>query len=335
MKQTIRILGTAVVALAMAACSGGGGGKKAGTGSPAASGQSINSSRTAVVACDASFENVMQEEVGVFEFINPKMTILPMYIDESACVDSLLKGRAMAAVTSRELRQSETDILKRAGRTPSTTRIAVDAIALIVNKDNPVNELTVGELADILDGKYKTWRDLQPSTLGDISVVFDHQGSSTVRYMRDSVMTGRDFGCKVFAQGDNKAVFEAVKKNKNAIGVIGVSWIASDMSGAEITAEQRAQNLDNEDVTDVRFSNDIKVLRVRRDNELDSYQPYQAYILDGSYPLFRSIYMISTGFPGTAAHSFYVFVTGWRGQKVILSTGVLPSTVRPRVVSLQ
>lgn len=106
------------------------------------------------------------------------------------------------------------------------------------------------------------------------------------------------------------------------------------MSGASLTAAQRAEALDKEDVTDMGFSNDIKVLRVRRDDCIDSFQPYQAYILDGSYPLFRSMYMVNTGYSGTAAHAFYVFVTGWRGQKVIMSTGVLPSTVRPRVVSL-
>lgn len=325
-----KAIGMAVMVLAMTACSSGGGSKtSASTGA-----RGINSSNIAVLACDASFENIMQQEVDVFEFINPKSTILPMYIDEGACVDSLLKGRASMAVISRELRPSEITMLKSAGRQPHTTRIAVDAIALIVNKSNPLNELTVSEITDILDGKYTAWRDLQPSPLGDISVVFDHKNSSTVRYMRDSLMDGRTLSGNVFAQGDNNAVLEAVKNNKNAMGVIGVSWIASDMSGAATSAQERAQNLDKEDVTDMGFSDDIKVLRVRLDDSLDSYQPYQAYILDGKYPLYRSMYMVNTGYSGTAAHSFYVFVTGWRGQKVIMSTGVLPSTVRPRVVSL-
>lgn len=319
----------AVMTLAVTACSSGSGSKPSSTAS-----RGINSSNIAVMACDASFENIIQQEIDVFEFINPKMTILPMYIDESACIDSLLKGRASTAVISRELRASEIKILRNAGRAPHTTRIAVDAIALIVNKKNPLNEITISEITDILDGKYHAWRDLQPSPLGDISVVFDHPGSSTVRFMRDSLMDGRQLTGNVFAQGDNKAVFEAVKNNKNAMGVIGVSWIASDMSGADLSAEQRAARLDSEDVTDMGFSDDIKVLRVRLDDSVDSYQPYQAYILDGKYPLYRSMYMVNTGYSGTAAHAFYVFVTGWRGQKVIMSTGVLPSTVRPRVVTL-
>lgn len=328
--MTLKTLFAAACLAAMTACSGGGG-SKVPAGSVA---RGVNSSNIAVLACDASFENVMQQEIDVFEFINPKMNILPMYIDEAACVDSLLKGRAAMAVISRELRQSELTMLRNAGRQPHTTRIAVDAIALIVNKDNPLNEITVGELRDVLDGKFRTWRDIQPSKLDSIRVVFDQPGSSTVRYMRDSLIDGRPFGTTVYAQGDNKQVFDAVKNNRNALGVIGVSWIATDMSGEAKSAQERAATLDNEDVTDMGFNSDIKVLRVRRDDSLDSFQPYQAYILDGSYPLFRSMYMVNTGYQGTAAHSFYVFVTGWRGQKVIMSTGVLPSTVRPRVVSL-
>lgn len=317
--------------LACAACSGGG---KTTGGTAATRTIGVNNTNIAILACDASFENVMKQEIDVFEFINPTTTILPMFIDEAACVDSLVKGKASVAVIARELSQTETNFMKSAGRAPHTTRIAVDAIALIVNKENPINELSISELTNILNGTFKTWRDLQPSKLGDINVIFDHQGSSTVRYMRDSLLDGRQIDANVYAQGDNKAVFQAVKNNKNSIGVIGVSWIATDMSGAETSTGQRVENLDKEDITNLGFSDDIKVLRIRRDDSLDSFQPYQAYILDGSYPLFRSIYMVNTGYSGSAAKSFYVFVTGWRGQKVILSTGVLPSTVRPRVVTL-
>lgn len=325
------LLSIGVMATAMTSCMPSGGNKGSqGVGSHIGT----NSTSTVVMACDASFENVMQQEVDVFEFINTNMTVLPMYMDETACVDSLVKGRAGVAVLARDLTNGERTRMKSAGRDPHTTRIAVDAIALIVNKDNNVNELTVSEITDILDGKYRTWRDIQPSKLDSIRVVFDHSASSTVRYMRDSLLDGRNFGASVYAQGNNKAVFDAVKNNKNAIGVIGVSWIASDMSGVAKSAEERAATLDNEDITDMGFNSDVKVLRVRRDDSLDSYQPYQAYILDGSYPLYRSIYMVNTGYSGTAAHAFYVFVTGWRGQKVIMSTGVLPSTVRPRVVAI-
>jgi phosphate transport system substrate-binding protein len=76
------------------------------------------------------------------------------------------------------------------------------------------------------------------------------------------------------------------------------------------------------------------VLKVRRDDDIKAYKPYQAYIYDGSYPLFRSIYMITTAANGSIAHGFYSFVTGFKGQKIIQMTGILPATVQPRMVNL-
>ena len=73
---------------------------------------------------------------------------------------------------------------------------------------------------------------------------------------------------------------------------------------------------------------------MRRDDDIKAYKPYQAYIYDGSYPLFRSIYMITTAANGSIAHGFYSFVTGFKGQKIIQMTGILPATVQPRMVNL-
>lgn len=328
MKRLFRtLLPVATAAVVMASCG------PSGSKTPAVA--TTTSSNVAVMACDASFENIMQQEIDVFEYIYPNYSILPYYINESACVDSLMNGRTRLAVLSRPLSTAETNFIKtRKKVTPHESRIAVDAIALIVNKDNPVGVLSVGEISGILTGKYTKWRDFGPTKLGDIKVVFDHQGSSTVRYMRDSLMNGEKFGDNVFAQGSNPAVFEAVKNSKDAIGVIGVSWISSDMKAPDLTAAERAEALEKSDTTMLDFRDDIKVLPVRRDSVLEAYKPYQAYIFDGSYPLYRSMYLVNAGVTGTAPHQFYVFVTGWRGQKVIQSTGVLPGTVRPRMVAL-
>ena len=173
-----------------------------------------------------------------------------------------------------------------------------------------------------------------PSKLGEIKVIFDHQGSSTVKYMRDSVLDGRPFGPNVSAVKSNPEVFKAVADNKNAVGVIGVSWVTSDMSGREKSVEEMARAAEASDTTVMDFNSDVKVLKVRGNDEVTAYKPYQAYIFDGSYPLHRSVYMICTA-PGGTSHRFYSFVTGFQGQKIIQMTGILPATVRPRMVSVE
>ncbi len=130
-------------------------------------------------------------------------------------------------------------------------------------------------------------------------------------------------------------VFETVKQNRNAIGVLGVSWITSDMSGADISPDSIAREmLSDNPVIGATLSDDIKVLKLRRNDEVTAYKPYQQNIFDGTYPLYRQIYMITTGVSGSLASGFYSFVTGETGQKIIMKTGILPARTRIQVVQL-
>lgn len=298
--------------------------------------ESTSSSGIATVVCDASFENIMDQEIDVFEFVYPDANIIPYYTDQHAAIDSLLNLSTRLIVTTRPLSAKEVSYLKSEGKQVRQSQIAVDALALIVNPANTVTVLSKPEIAEILSGKLRRWSDIQPGNdhLGDIEVVFDHQGSSTVQYMRDSLLNGGDFGPNVFAQNSPSEVFKAVATNKNAIGVIGVAWISSDLKTREMSREDYAASVQRNDSTDLRFSEDVKVLKVRGNGEVTAYAPYQYYIFRGEYPLYRQVYMISTGTGGSLSHGFYSFVTGFHGQKIILNTGIVPRVVGPTLVNI-
>ncbi len=154
--------------------------------------------------------------------------------------------------------------------------------------------------------------------------------------MRDSLMNGQPFGPNVFAQDSIQGVFDAVRKTKSAIGVVGVTWLNTDLDATEMPIADNVKQLESDDPTQVKeFDSEIKVLKVRRDDDFHAYQPYQQYIYDGSYPLFRQIYMITVGANGGLNHGFYTFVTGKIGQKIILRTGICPAVISPQVVSLE
>ena len=153
-------------------------------------------------------------------------------------------------------------------------------------------------------------------------------------------MNGRPFGENVFAQGSIEGIFKAVKEHKNAIGIIGVSWITTDMTCSEISTKELADELNDDSAVDMlEFSDSVKVLSVINDDDPEKFieggrKPYQQYIYDGSYPLFRQIYMIITSVPGTLEHGFYTFVTSYNGQKLLLKTGVMPAVFHPQIVEL-
>ncbi|MBD5330786.1 MAG: substrate-binding domain-containing protein [Paramuribaculum sp.] len=298
--------------------------------------ESTSTSGIATLVCDASFENIMAQEIDVFEYIYPNASIMPLYTDQNAAIDSLLDFKTKTIVVTRALTQKEVDYLKSNKKQVRQSQIAVDALALIVNPANNVEILSKPEIAEILSGKITEWNQVVPGNnhLGKIEVVFDHQGSSTVQYMRDSLLAGGEFGPNVYAQKSPQAVFDAVAANKNAVGIIGVSWISRDLSTRELSREDFAKAVERNDTTDISFDNQVKVLKVRGNNEVTAYQPYQYYIYNGSYPLYRQIYMITTAPGGSIGHGFYTFVTGFQGQKIMLTTGVLPKVVQPTMVQI-
>lgn len=290
---------------------------------------------TATLVCDNSFQNILEQEIDVFEYQYPDAHILADYTTQSVAFDSLLSLNTKTIVVSRDLTPEERNFLKNKKRTARSAKIAVDAVAFIVNNENPVEMLTLSELADIVGGRTTEWNDVQPNDLGKISVVLDKAGSSLATYMRDSLLNGEPLGSNVYVAGSVPAVFETVEKNKNAIGVLGVSWITSDMSSIDMDRDSLAMSVLSDDpVQGATLTNKVKVLKLRRDDEVRAYKPYQQNIFDGTYPLFRQIYMITTAHSSSPGGGFYSFVTGDIGQKIIMKTGILPARMKIQVVQL-
>lgn len=295
-------------------------------------GNKVTSTQTSgltTIACDKTFENIMSQEIDVFEYIYPKANIMPYYLDQRSVIDSLLDMKVKMAVMSRPLNEQEIQYLEDQGKMVRQTQIAVDAIALIVNPENPFDIIDRNDLVDILSGKLTKWSEIVPGgdKLGDVAVVFENTGASTVQYMRDSLMNGAEFGPNVYAQSNPQEVFARVAENRNAIGVIGVSWVTDDLDRANLSKEELVAKVDESNTVDQTFSAAVKVLKVRGNGEVTAYKPYQYYISQGLYPFYRQIYLISTGANGTLSHGFYSFVTGYQGQRIMQLSGVLPKVL--------
>lgn len=301
---------------------------------------------SATMYCDDGFRNIMQEEIEVFEYQYPNSAIIPFYVDEQTAMDSLLENKTQLVVTTHELTQDQIKYLKdKYRRIVRQTCIAVDAVALIVNKDNPVNSLTLSDIKEIISGKISKWNQLAVPDNANIRLVFDNQGSSTVSYMREKFLgeNGKvSDNPNAFAQKDNAEVFDIVKKDKNAIGIISVSWLGSDLSEAKnVPVEKRMADYAVEnDTIATNLTTEVKILKVanpveENDYSTVAYMPYQAYINSGEYPLFRKVYMISTATKSSVLNSFYEFSRGFIGQKIISKTGILPYKMSTRLVNLQ
>lgn len=301
-----------------------------------------STSGTATFVCDNTFENIFEQEVDVFEYQYPDAHLLVRYATQQEAWDSLFSLNTRTIVAARDITPDEKARLKAKYRQEKglnvnlrSSMIAVDAVAFIVNNNNTCEKLTVSEIADIISGRTTEWNQLEPSDLGAIRVVVDQTGSSLGTFMRDSILHSEPLGENVYSAGSIPEVFNIVEHNPNAIGVLGVSWISSDMESADMTSAELAESvLNDEPVQGATLTQRVKVLKINRDDEVRAYKPYQQYIFDGSYPFFRQIYMITAASPSNVAGGFYSFVTGPTGQKIILKTGILPARVNIQRVEL-
>lgn len=283
---------------------------------PAGSGFSDTpTSGTIKVAIDETLAPLMEQEINVFESTYPKATIIPEYRSEGEVFELLMNDSLNMAIATRDYTIEEKRSLKAKYNVRSYC-LAIDAIALIINKSNTDSMLTVGQVKDILTGKIKSWKDINPkSELDELLLTFDNNKSSTVRFALDSICKGEPFSNEnLYAQGTNQKVIDFVAESPGAIGVIGASWLGNKA-----------------DTTNLSFNDRITVVSLARDRSNMYYKPYQAYMALGQYPLVRQVYVLDTSSRNGLAKGFSGFLSNDNGQLIVLKSGMIPRLRQARV----
>lgn len=272
-----------------------------------------NSSGAISFASDESFSPIVDELKAVFEMSCPNAKVTPIYTSEVDGVNMLLKNKVMLTITARKFSQKEYDYLKGTDQLPEAVPVAYDGMALICNNKNLDSCITVNDVKRILSGKVTKWSDVNKgSKLGDIWVCFDNKKSSAVSFCVDSILGGNTIdNPNIFAAKNSKDVIEYVARTPNAIGIIGSNWLN-----------------DKRDSTNTTWNKSITVMSVSKLDKatpMNSWKPYQAWLLNGRYPFVRTIYALindpKRGLPWGFAH----FIESPRGQLIIFKSGLLPT----------
>jgi phosphate transport system substrate-binding protein len=273
------------------------------------------------MAVDETFRTISQDELDVFHSLYKLAKITATYLPENEAFNLFLKDSLHLIIVSRPLKPQEKDYFAQKKLFPTETRIALDGVALIVHPSNKDTLITVNQFKKILNGELKSWNQLNSkSKLGKIQVVFDNPGSSTLRFLRDSVCGKDKLANTLTSLEKNSEVLKYVASTPNALGVIGVSWIS-----------------DRDDSTQLSFLKKITVMAVSREDKAtyeNSYQPYQAYIAKNLYPFTRHIYAITSDPKAGLATGFISFLASERGQRIVLKAGILPSTQPLRIIEV-
>jgi len=245
------------------------------------------------ISVDETFKPVIDSEIQVFEALYPKAKIIADYKPEAECFKDLMKDSTKMIIVTRGLTPEEEKYYKdKLSFSPTWSKVAYDAIAVIVNRDATDSLFTMNEIRGILEG-----------TTGDKQLaVFDGlKETSTVRYAVDSILNGKPLNPKkVFAENSSEGVINYVANHKNVLGFVGVSWIGNP-----------------EDTTQTSFLTKVRIASIQCTCPEQSFiKPYQANIMLKRYPMVRGLYyIIKENYDGLAS-GFATFLEYERGQLI-------------------
>ncbi len=298
-KNMIRLIAIFVATLGLVACS---------SAPKEPKNQETLTSGKMFIGCDESFEPIIEQEIAVFEATYPKATIIPYYVSEEDAFRLLIEDSVRLIIATRPMTEREEAIIAQRNMKVRTVQIAVDAMAFIVNKDNPHVALSVADLQRIVTGEVTRWDQIyKGSKLGDIKFVFDKQGSSSMRYALDSLSQGKPLYQGLRTRRSNQAVIDYVAQTPGAMGVIGATWIDNPA-----------------DTTNTSFTDKINVLAVRKEAGYDAYRPSQYRIATGEYPLSRPVYVHRTDPKNGLPTGFTTFLSGQKGQLILFKSSMVP-----------
>ena len=275
------------------------------------------------IAVDEAYQLLFDSEVETFESLYKYAKITPLYKPEGEAIDLLMKDSVPLIISSHKLTDAQEQNLKSGNIIPKTLKIFYDALAFIVNKENPDTLIRYDQIKDIFSGKISKWQQINSkSKLGELTVVFDNNKSCNTRFIKEKFELKDNFPAYCFAVKSNPEVINFVEQNKNAIGIISVNWIS-----------------DKDDTVSHGFLQKIKVVSVGDEANTDGTgnfcKPYQGNIAEGSYPLTREVFFINRETFAGLGTGFASFIAGDIGQRIILKSGLVPATMPVRLVQIK
>ena len=220
---------SAVLALTLAGC--GGNNASTDTSAPADNSGS-ETSTTAVVSGtvstngSTSMEKVMQVLIEAFKEQQPNVTVNYTGSGSGAGVTSAIDGTADLGLASRALKSEEEE------KGAQANIVALDGVAIVVNPDNAVDDLTVDQIAQIFKGEITNWKDLGGAD-EEIAVYGREAGSGTRGAFEELV--GVEDACKYLNEYSSTGdVIGNVASNPSAIGYASLSAVGDNVKAVKV-----------------------------------------------------------------------------------------------------
>lgn len=209
-------------------------------------------------------------------------------------IAALLNGTTDLANASRPMKDSErAQLQERRGKTAHETRVALDALAVYLHDDNPVQQLTVEQLRKIYRGEITNWSEVGGPDRG-IVLYGRENNSGTYAYFKEHVLDDLDFAPRTQTLPGTAAVINAVARDPGGIGYGGIAYA--------------------EGVHTIKLA----------EGDGEPVEPTMENATSGRYPLSRYLHVYSAGEPSGLAARFLEFALSEKGQELVEGVGYYP-----------
>jgi len=216
-------------------------------------------------------------------------------------IASLINKTVDIANASRQIKPEEVTEAKSNGVDPVEHVIARDAIAVIVNPENPVSQLTLKQISDIYSGKINNWSQVGGENRPIVRLSRETNSGTHVYFLETVIRLGNSKDKTLFSMDtlllpSSEGIVSEVRQNPNAIGYDGLGYVPKD----------------------------LKVIAIAKEAGSPYVLPSIATVNDKSYPIARDLYMYTNGEPTGIVKNYLDWIISPEAQQIVADLGFVP-----------
>ncbi len=217
-------------------------------------------------------------------------------------IAALINGTTDICQASRDMKKSEHEEAARKNVNTYRVAVALDGIAVFINNENPLTELSLEQLKKIFNGTITNWKEIGGPDK-KIMLYGRENNSGTYAYFKEHVLQNEDYAEQTQTLPGTAAVVNAVSKDKYGIGYGGIAW-----------------------------EKGVKHVAIKKDAESPAVMPTIETITNGSYPISRELYWFFNGKPSGELKAFVNWALSPEGQAIAEKIDYIPL---PKEVALK
>jgi phosphate transport system substrate-binding protein len=221
-------------------------------------------------------------------------------------IASLINGTVDIANASRKIKEEEIAEAQSNGVEPVERIIARDAIAVIVNPENPISQLTLKQISDIYSGKISNWSEVGGEDRPIVRLSRETNSGTHVYFLETVLRLGNSEDKTLFSMDtlllpSSEGIVAEVRQNPNALGYDGLGYVPKDLKMIAIAEEEGGAYV----------------------------LPSIPTVNNKTYPIARDLYMYTDGEPTGIVKEYLDWILASEAQEIVAELGFVPAALTP------